>query len=67
MVALNYKIVQNGKKHAVVETRTELVLGTFSSIQEAKKLQKHLNYGGCFDGNTPTFFVKNVPSCINKM
>ena len=66
-MALNYKIVQNGKKHTVVETRTELVLGTFSSIQEAKKLQKHLNLGGCFDGNTPTFFVKSVPNYINRM
>ena len=64
---LNYKVVQNGKnKHAVIETKTELVMATFSSIQEAKKLQRHLNLGGCFDGNTPNFFVKNTSSCINK-
>lgn len=51
----------------VVETKTDLVLGTFKSYNEAKKLQVHLNFGGCFDGNTPTFFVKSVTNNINKV
>jgi hypothetical protein len=56
-VSLNYKIIQQGKKHNVVETKTGLIIGSFRTVQEAKKLQVHLNKGGCFDGFTPTFFL----------
>lgn len=66
-MALNYKIIKSNNKHMVVETKTDLVLGTFKSYNEAKKLQVHLNFGGCFDGNTPTFFVKSVTNNINKV
>jgi hypothetical protein len=35
-------------------------MGVFSQQSEAKKVLRHLNLGGGFDGFTPTFFVKNT-------
>jgi len=59
-VSLNYKIIQQGKKHNVVETKTGLIIGSFRTVQEAKKLQVHLNKGGAFDGFSPAFIVNSV-------
>jgi hypothetical protein len=36
------------------------VIALFKNQDEAKKLMRHLNLGGCFDGFTPTFFIKNT-------
>ena len=59
---MNYKLVKNDEKlkYSVVETQTEQIIREYVEHSEAKKLMKHLNLGGAFDGNTPTFFLKKV-------
>ena len=57
---MNYKIQNENKTFSVLETRTNQVIGSFKEQQEAKKLLRHLNLGGCFDGFTPTFFLKST-------
>ena len=57
---MNYKIQNENKTFSVLETKTNQVIGSFKEQQEAKKLLRHLNLGGCFDGFTPTFFLKNT-------
>lgn len=44
----------------IIETTTNQVIDHFlieSEMAEAKKLLKHLNMGGGFDGSTPAFFL----------
>ena len=57
---MNYKIQNENKTFSVLETRTNQVIGSFKEQQEAKKLLRHLNLGGCFDGYTPSFFLTSV-------
>ena len=50
----------------IVETTTDLTVKTGLSRTEAKELCRHLNFGGGFDGWTPTFFLeKNKISFSN--
>ena len=51
---LPYKI----EKNVVIETTTNQVIKKFESPEEAKKVCRHLNLGGGFDGHTPNFFLK---------
>ena len=57
---MNYKIQNENKEFLVLETKTDLIIGKFKEQSEAKKLLRHLNLGGCFDGFTPTFFLKST-------
>lgn len=59
-MAMNYKILENGYGYSVLETATEHIIYTFDNRSDAKKMMKHLNLGGGFDGFTPNFFLKNV-------
>jgi diaminopimelate decarboxylase len=59
---MNYKVKQTKNTFEVIETKTEHIMGVFSQQSEAKKVLRHLNFGGGFDGFTPTFFVKNTMS-----
>lgn len=59
-MAMNYKIVQDSNGYNVLETPTDQVIETFNNHSDAKRLMKHLNLGGGFDGATPNFFLKNV-------
>ena len=56
---MNYEIVnaKNNEFH-VLETRTNQIVAICDKMCEARKCVKHLNSGGGFDGNTPTFFLK---------
>jgi hypothetical protein len=58
---MNYEIIQtneNGKFYSIKETETDHIIATFKKSVDAKKMAKHLNLGGGFDGWTPNFFVK---------
>jgi hypothetical protein len=57
---MNYKTVAVDSKFEVHETKTKQVITSFKNQDEAKKLMRHLNLGGGFDGLTPTFFIKNT-------
>ncbi len=73
---MNYKLVQagietvpdtNGKfagaVYDILETTTDQIVaeGIHGYRDEAKRLCRHLNMGGGFDGNTPSFFLARIP------
>ena len=73
---MNYKLVQAGianipntdgkfagPAYNILETSTgqTVVEGVLGYKDEAKKLCRHLNMGGGFDGNTPSFFLARIP------
>jgi len=58
-MSFNYKIEENNGIYSVVEYATEQTIGKFSDKLEARKLLRHLNLGGGFDGWSPSFFMKN--------
>mgnify|MGYP003348235490 CR=1 FL=1 len=58
---MNYKIVTNpGHFFDVVETKTSQIVYTSGVHSKAKELLRHLNFGGGFDGFTPSFMLKNI-------
>lgn len=60
-MAFNYKIEEGNGFFYVKETVTEQIIKCFSEKDTARKFMKHLNFGGGFDGWTPTFFLKKFP------
>jgi len=71
--SLNYKMekmkpvkwVDTSPKHMatvyqIVETKTGIALLTNLTKQKAQASLRHLNFGGGFDGYTPTFFLTGV-------
>lgn len=64
-MATNYKIQMNKTLFDVIETQTGHVVFTHSSSSEAKKVMRHLNLGGSFDGWTPDFFMKKFKKVEN--
>jgi hypothetical protein len=54
---VNYKIEKEDKQYKVVETATGYVIFTYTTQAEAKKMMKHLNLGGGFDGWSPAFIL----------
>lgn len=68
---MNYNLVEgrtDKSKYDVLEETTNQVIKSFPGDQflEARALMRHLNLGGGFDGFSPTFFLKNFKSYINK-
>ena len=59
-MATNYKVIQNNSVYQVVEAQTGHVVFQHSQQSEAKKMMRHLNLGGSFDGWTPGFFLKST-------
>lgn len=57
--------IDNGV-HQVLETATEQIIKDFSDKTECRKFMRHLNLGGGFDGNTPSFFLKKIEIKKNK-
>ena len=57
---MNYIVSEGDNKsfYCVKETTTGHVVKIFAQFNDARKLMKHLNSGGGFDGNTPNFFLK---------
>ena len=56
-MAFDYKLIEENKIYNVFEIATEQVIKSFTDKTEAKKLLRHLNRGGGFNGWTPTFFM----------
>ena len=63
---MNYKMFNDLGSYKVFETTTEQTVGIFSSELEARKFLRHLNFGGGFDGWTPSFFLRDLSTYINK-
>jgi len=65
---MNYKINadENKTNYVVIETQTDQVIKQISDFSEARKLMKHLNLGGGFDGWTPSFLLADFSNIINK-
>ena len=58
---MNYVIRHNPENtFSVLETITNQVIYTYNLLCDAKVMERHLNTGGGFDGNTPNFFLKNI-------
>ena len=53
-----YKVVKNGTDFSVVETATEQTIKTLDSHEKAHALYRKLKGGRGFQGNTPSFFLK---------
>lgn len=47
-------------RYHVVETSTGNLVSSDLKEPQAKKLCRHLNVGGGFEGFTPDFFLRNV-------
>jgi diaminopimelate decarboxylase len=63
---MNYKIIDNSSIFNVIETTTEQVIKTFTTMHEAKHYMRYLNFGGGFDGWTPQFMLKKIPETAKK-
>ena len=63
---MNYKMFNDLGSYKVLETTTEQTVGLFSTELEARKFLRHLNFGGGFDGWTPSFFLRDLSTYINK-
>jgi hypothetical protein len=57
---MNYKITNTAGNYSIHETQTEQIIKSFQSKDEAKKFLRHLNFGGSFDGWTPSFMLKKI-------
>jgi len=57
---VNYKVENNN----VVETKTNQIIASGIAPAEAKAMVRHLNFGGGFDGNTPSFFLANTQGLV---
>lgn len=42
----------------VVETKTGQTMGSAIPVKEAREFCRSLNFGGGFNGNTPSFFLQ---------
>lgn len=52
---INYKIVKENKMFLIKELKTDKYIISVNSEFQAKEWVKHLNMGGGFDGDTPSF------------
>ena len=65
---VNYKVVKytadisnpNDLKADVPEVNTGLNIKTGIAVDKARELCRFLNFGGGFDGETPTFFLSEI-------
>ena len=56
---MNYQLHNENNEFNIYETNTKQVIKTLKTKDEGKKLIRHLNFGGGFDGYTPPFFLKS--------
>lgn len=64
---MNYKIISTSELYQILETATDQVIESFPTKEEARKMLRHFNLGGGFDGYTPTFMVKNCSKLLQKL
>jgi hypothetical protein len=55
---MNYKIMKSGEVWNLLETRTEQVIGTYNTAQDAQVAETNFNRGYGFDGWTPAFMLE---------
>ena len=58
---VNYKMQKSNDLFEVLETVTGNIIKSALTNNQAKDLCRHLNLGGGFNGETPAFFLKNIP------
>ena len=60
---MNYKSIRSDKVNLfdVHESLTDQIILSGLTSEAAKKTTRHLNMGGGFDGNTPSFFLAVIP------
>jgi hypothetical protein len=59
---MNYKSIPSAQVNLfdVHETQTDQIVMSGLTSEAAKTATRHLNMGGGFDGNTPTFFLQQI-------
>jgi hypothetical protein len=59
---MNYKAIQSATvgRFDVFETQTDQIVLSATTNEIAKEMCRHLNLGGGFDGQTPTFFLQQI-------
>jgi hypothetical protein len=59
---MNYKSIRSAQVNLfdVHETQTDQIVRSGITSEAAKTATRHLNMGGGFDGNTPTFFLQQI-------
>lgn len=62
---MNYKIKMTDNGVGVMETATEQIIRNCDGVEPARKVLRHLNLGGGFDGWTPSFFLRDLSTYIN--
>jgi len=60
-MAVNYSTIEVGGSYVVEEKQTGHYVYFADTKEQARKMMKHLNLGGGFDGHTPAF-VANKPN-----
>ena len=60
---MNYKSIRSDKVNLfdVIESLTDQIILSGLTSEAAKAATRHLNMGGGFDGNTPSFFLARIP------
>lgn len=64
-MAVNYKVESEAGLFHVIEKQTGHVVYTHHFASEAKKMMKHLNLGGGFDGFSPSFLFNGAKTALN--
>lgn len=55
-----YEILVEDEKYGVYERPTDQIIGQYTKEGDAKRLMKHCNGGGGFNGFTPRFFTQST-------
>lgn len=62
----NYKVISlNKSEYNILEKQTDQIIDTFQKRCDARKMAKHLNLGGGFDGASPPFILRKMEPYIN--
>jgi len=61
-MAVNYKVIQDGKDFYIKETQTNEVVLILNDMASAQTAALKLNMGAGFDGSTPKFMLKETKS-----
>lgn len=62
---INYSLKKIDNKYTIIENQTKLEIKSFDNNNSARKILKHLNFGGGFDGFTPPFMLTKINININ--
>lgn len=57
---MNYKLKNDNGCVQIVEKQTDQIVMVYKTREQAQPLLRQLNFGGGFDGWTPSFILKNI-------